>query len=146
MKEFRNRVYTIYNNVEVELSQNEDNSYHLISRNGVKPDETFQSYSLGEGIYTKDVAQHEILNAFSVQTFANYKGFTWQVDLQDGEKVRLSIGNNPGLPDSNMISQGWYEIWVSKSDIEKLWEERKDAWFEVPFPQNFPRYRELKLD
>ncbi len=139
MKELRNKVYTLYNSAEVELSENDDKSYHLISRNGIRPDSRFQEYQDGEGIFIKDVDRNEITNAFSVETFASYQGITWQVDRKDSDRFRLSTGSDPKLPDVKMVSQGWYELWVNQESIEKLWEVRKESWFDLPFPDSLDR-------
>lgn len=139
MKELRNRVYTLYNGAEVELSENDDKSYHLISRNGILPDNSFQEYEIGGSIFIKDVERHEVTNAFSVETFASYQGIIWQVDRKDNDRFRLSTGSDPKLPDVKMVSQGWYEIWVNQENIEKLWEVRKESWYDLPFPDSIER-------
>lgn len=146
MKDFRNRVYTLYKSSEVELSQNDDFSFHLISRNGVKPDNDFRLYEFGEGIYTKDVNSSEITNAFSVETYASYKGIIWQVDRQNAELLRLSTSTDPQLPQVKMIGRGWYEIWVDKKEIDRIWEERKASSLPIPFPSQISPIKEITLD
>lgn len=139
MKELRNKVYTLYNRAEVELSENDDNSYHLISRNGIRPDSQFQEYQIGGDIFIKNVERHEVTNAFAVETFASYRGIIWQVDRKDGDRFRLSTGSDPNLPGVRMISQGWYELWVNEEEIDKLWETRKESWYDLPFPDSIER-------
>src|ERR1044072_7587176 len=131
----RNQIYTKFDDVEVELGRLRNGDFHLISRHSIQPDATFHPIEGADGFYVKNVLATDIENSYKVETFAQYAGHKWQVDRKDGDKLRLSIGYNVDLPDVKMVDRGWYETWVEKKKIEKLWEERSDSGYNFPYPE-----------
>jgi hypothetical protein len=76
-----------------------------------------------KGIASKE----QVTNAFSVYTYAKYKSYIFQADKLD----------------LNMIDRGWYDIWVPVGEIESIWEERKESGYNLPFPENIEKRKEI---
>jgi len=142
----RNYVYTVYHGQELELRDTDDDHYYLIYRGRYRPDESFFPSEMAAHVFKKLIKKNLVNSAFSVTTYASYNGHKWQVDRKENNKLRLSIGEPVDVPELKMVSQGWYEIWVDGSEIDKVWEEREQSGYPLPFPENLPKYVELSID
>jgi hypothetical protein len=139
----RNATYTLIDGAEIQLSRNEDGSFRLISREGLRPDLGFELYSQGKGIYFKNVSSDAVQNAFLVQTFALYGDVVWQVDRIEDGKIRLTRTDNPNLPNVIMKDRDWFEISIPPSEAQRIWEERKISGYGLPFPEGIAREVDL---
>lgn len=133
----RNYTYTSYNGGVYELSVDK-NSFVLYHRGSPCPDPDFKKVENADEVYKKVIAdKREITNAFSVVSYATYKGYKFQIDKTDGEMIKLSTGDHNAFQilKLDFVDRGWYETWVKISDIEKAWEERRPAGIDLPYPE-----------
>jgi len=146
----RNRTYTLYKGIQVELGRDMSNNFKLIYRGSSCPFTDFvKFFSLdanGSEVFSKVIYHNEeITNAFSVTTYALYKGFKFQVSNKKNEIFQLTTGDENAYRqlDLEFIDRGYYLKWVHKSDIEKMWEERKKAGYDLPMPEGIKEVQEI---
>ncbi|MBP2644512.1 MAG: hypothetical protein H6Q67_2399 [Firmicutes bacterium] len=128
--------YAVYKGSDYHVSQREDGRYRLFLRageegvakavaNGFTPDpENF-------GVYEKVVDRDQITTAYTVTTYAMYKGYKFQaIEKKDG-KVEISSGDYGLFHDKykelglEMVDRGVYEKRVGRSELEKIWEVKR---------------------
>lgn len=144
----RNSTYTVCNNKEFELSIDSEGNFVLYSFNDLCDGVNFHEVIGRPGLLKGNVNKTQITNAFSVSTYAKYKSYIFQVDRFENGRFRLSTDDHKvykklGL---NMVDRGWYDTWVSSSEIESIWEERKLSGINLPFPKNIEKRKEIQLD
>ena len=143
----KNYNYSIYKGIEVEITQNPNGDFMLIFRGANPPDTTFFLAQGCKDVYNKIILRGEVTNAFSVSTYALYKNFKFQVDRFENGKYRLSTSDTKIYVALNLhfVDRGWYDIWVDKNEIQKMWEERKPSGYGFPFPEGMKKVEEIEI-
>ena len=122
-----------------------DNQFNLIFDGNSCPFKDFIKYS--DGIFIKHIDKSEIENAYSFETLAFYKNHRFQIDKVKGSKVLITTSEKKTYEELKLdfVDRGWYEKWVSISELEKIWEERKPSDLGFPYPEGLPENEEIKL-
>ena len=80
-------------------------------------------------MYIKRVHRSELEEIYSITTYAEYEGIKFQAIKEDGDKILLSgvIGDYRVFESlgMKMVDKGVYEKWVDKSDVTRIYEEKK---------------------
>ena len=80
-------------------------------------------------IYFKYVHRSELEEIYRISTYAEFKGIKLQAIKEDGDKILLSgvIGDYRVFESLGMkiVDKGVYEKWVDKSDVTRIYEEKK---------------------
>ena len=127
MRNVRNDIYTIYKGKEYEVgAMNSD----IVSLRSYDPSDVSDGFSLYKGVvYIKRVHRSELEEIYRISTYAEYKGIKLQAIKEDGDKILLSgvIGDYRVFESLGMkiVDKGVYEKWVDKSDITRIYEEKK---------------------
>lgn len=146
--QIRNATYTIYKNTEYELSRNSDENFVLYYRGIDCPDKSFLVVNSTNNVFKKTVSDpSEISNAYNVITYAVYKGHTFQITKVEAGLFRLSTGDKIAYEELGLefIDRGWYETSVNKTDLEKIWEERRPSGYDLPMPKDIDPIKEINL-
>ena len=123
----RNDIYAIYKGKEYEVgAMNSD----IVSLRSYDPSDVSDGFSLYKGVvYIKRVHRSELEEIYRISTYAEYKGIKFQVIKEDGDKILLSnlIGDYRVFESlgMKMVDKGVYEKWVDKSDVTRIYEEKK---------------------
>lgn len=143
----RKGIYTIYKGKEFQLTRNPKEEYILIARGEMPLDKGFIQSPYASNTFTKIVSSNEINNSFSVITYAQYKGYNFQISQTKGDLFQLSTSEEKAYKELNleMIDRGYYLLWVHKSKIEKAWEERKPSGYDFPMPPGIEEIKEIVL-
>jgi hypothetical protein len=90
------------------------------------------------------VKKEEIESGYLVSTYALYKNYKLQVDKFENGKYHLSTGDYSAYKKLklHLVDRGWYDIWVDRNEIEKIWEERRPA-LDFPFPEGMKTIEEI---
>lgn len=141
----RNGNFTIYNGYELQLSVSINEEYKLIYRGNECPFKGFIKYS--ENVYVLPIKESEVTNSYLVETFAIYKNFKFQFDKYENGKFRISTSDNEAYEKLNLhfVDRGWYDIWVSPEEIERMWEERKPSGLSFPYPHDLVEKQEISI-
>ena len=142
----RNNTFTLINGNEFELSRDRYDRFVLYYRGNSCPDSTFVPIDDVDGVFKKIISdEKEITNAYSVSTYILYKGFKFQIDVEKNGMFRISTGDYQAYTTLNLdfIDRGWYEKWIPKSEIEKVWEERKPSGYDFPMPHGIEEIKEI---
>lgn len=123
----RNGIYAIYQGNEYEAGTKGVNSYFLRSYNS---NDVAKGFFLYKGtVYIKDVQRSDLVELYSIATFAEYKNIKLQVLKEDGDKILLSgmvgdyrVFESLGM---DMVDRGVYHKWVNKCDLTSLREEKE---------------------
>lgn len=136
---------TIINNQFFRLVSKE-NQFTIVYEGSNCPYSGFKKYS--DDIFIKQINKSEILNAFSYQTLAKYKGFTFQIDKIKEPQVLITTSDKIAFEKLNLdfVDRGWYEKWVEISELDEIWEERKQSELGFPYPKGLPEIEKLKLN
>jgi hypothetical protein len=120
----------VYKGTEYEYIEHEDSKkFELIIRDTSQSHPDFQLDD--DGIYIKFVTRAEIDELYYIRQYAKYKGHTFPIWEMNEEQLLLgegsyTIATEVGFPPSELPwERGLYKKWVSKSDIEAMWEEKK---------------------
>jgi hypothetical protein len=144
----RNNVYTVFNGQEVELYKNEKGLYYLIFRGINNIENGFMPVNVIENVFVRQCKiNDEITNGYEVNTYAEYKSFTFQVDRADENRLRLTTSEAQAYNELEleMIDRGWYEKWVNKNNIDKIWNQRKPSSYGLPMPDTVEPYKQISL-
>ncbi|HEU4718615.1 MAG TPA: hypothetical protein VFU15_12310 [Bacteroidia bacterium] len=141
----RNFEIALYCDQEFEITESNNEHYKLIYHGSISPGFGFYPSPKWPNIFVRQINKSDIKSGYQASTFANYKGFKFHVDRYENEKYRLTTGDEKVYAQLhlNMIDRGWYEIWVDKSEIEKMWEERKPSGYGFPMPEGLKKTQEL---
>ena len=123
-----------------------ENQFNLIFDGNSCPFKDFIKYS--DGIFIKHIDKSEIENAYSFETLAFYKNHRFQIDKVKGSKVLITTSEKKTYEELKLdfVDRGWYEKWVSISELEKIWEERKPSGLGFPYPNDLPEIEEIKIN
>ncbi len=104
--------------------------------------------------YKKDVLVSELKNAFFVVTKAKYQGEVFEVEPYYGDEIHLHLAtkdlelgkklNFYELHDGE--GNSYYLGEVKITEVEKIWEERQKSSLDIPLPESFELYKEIKLE
>jgi hypothetical protein len=123
----RNGFYAIYKGKEYEVgAMNPD----IVSLRSFDPNDVSNGFSLYKGVvYIKRVHRSELEEIYRIRTYAEHEGIKFQVTKEDGDKILLSnlIGDYRVFErlGMKMVEKGVYEKWVDKSDVTRIYEEKK---------------------
>jgi hypothetical protein len=142
----RNQTYTIFNGIEIQLTRNPDGDYKLIYRGEIPPDGSFYAAKNANNVFCKIVEKKLITNAFTVITYALYKGYKFQVDNERGDLLEIVTSNDELLKKFNLqfVDRLYYLKWVNKSEIEKIWEERGPSGYDLPMPEGLNKIEDIE--
>lgn len=119
----------VYKGEEFEFIDHQDkNQYELILRDTSKVREGFQLHN--EGVYVKFVSKDEVENVYYINIFAKYKGHTFPIWEMNEDQLLLGEGDyfiakEVGFPPSELPwERGLYKKWLSKEEVEAIWEEQ----------------------
>ena len=135
MEEVRNSTYALYNGKEYNAHRPyRQTNIELVSSDPKDIDSGFVEFS--KGTYYKEVGPSEIESAYSVVSYALYKGTPFQIIKITGDSVLL-YHSGPSLQAEDlgfkMVDRFEYEKEVDRREIEKMWEERTPLWgFQLP--------------
>jgi hypothetical protein len=124
--QFKSGLYTNYNNKEYRLFKLEDGNYRMIS---FDPADLTNGFEKKDGVYKKTVSGSEISTMCQLKTKVVYQGR--QFELGEAQKNEVMII----LKDCSVIlakqfelqkigPNGEYGRWVTKNQIEDVWEEK----------------------
>jgi hypothetical protein len=138
--------YTRFDNMDYELFRTREDKYKIVLRT------THPSVSgfikLGEGVFGKVIWDNNLItNAYYVQTYARYKDFDFQVESYVGQLYLLVTDSYEIYRRMNLEQRdrGVYQIYVDKTQIEKMWEVRSRSYFDLPLPEGLNEIEEVKL-
>ena len=96
----------------------------------------------------------DIKNAFFVVTKAKYQGEVFEVEPYYGDEIHLHLAtkdlelgkklNFYELHDGE--GNSYYLGEVKITEVEKIWEERQKSSLDIPLPESFELYKEIKLE
>lgn len=119
----------IYRGKEYEYITKDDKVYKLFVRESSSAPDDFDLNDKGN--YQKFVTRDDITELYYIRQFAKYKGHTFPIWEMNEEQLLLgegsyTIATEVGFPPSELPwERGLYKKWISKSDIEAMWEEKK---------------------
>ncbi len=153
--------YTLYENIEMTLIEyyghgldQEIEQYHRIISYP-------QDYGLIEGFsfdstskrFKKDILIDDLDNAFFVLTKAIYQGEEFEVEPYYGDEIHLHLAtkdlelgkklNFYELHDGH--GKPYYLGEIKKTEIEKIWEERKPSDYKIPMSNGLELIKEIDI-
>ena len=120
----KNGNFVTYKGKEYIFYKNFDKTVTLVSIDKSDVNLGF-TYTLGQ--LTKTLNLTEIEGAYAIRTYGIYKGYTFAVRDEENNKYHLEGGYNNDIMirlDFEMIERGVYRKYVSKDELEKIWEEK----------------------
>lgn len=135
MKQARNSTFALYKNVEYKAHLDfHTNKIKLVSTDSKDLQAGFEERSPGK--YIKVVSSQELQSAYTVRSFALYQGTQFQVIKISNDDILLyHSGPSPRAEQLGfqMVDRMEYEKVVSRSELEKLWEEHEPLeGFQLP--------------
>jgi hypothetical protein len=150
---YRSGDYTVYNDVICKLFEQRSEVPEPISMFHVcyesKHDygfEGFEKHPFAD-MHCKSVPSSEIKNAFSVQTFGEYKGIRVKVfDYKFDVTIAYIITKDQrAFEKHSFLNMGdHYAQEVKATNLDKIWEERSKTIYDFPLPENLELYVPLK--
>ena len=89
-------------------------------------DNGFKEFQPGKYVKRK-VSLKEITSAYKIRTKGIYKGYRFAILSEEDDKYLLYGGYHHDIMMGlgfEIIERGVYEKWVSKDELEKVWEEK----------------------
>lgn len=135
MNQARNSTFALYKNKEYKAHQDfHSNKIKLVSTDPKDLQLGFEERSPGK--YFKEVYPQDVQSAYTVRSFALYQGTQFQVINITGDDILLyHSGPSPRAEQLGfrMVDRLEYEKVVERSELEKIWEERKPIkGFQLP--------------
>ncbi|MBZ5753904.1 MULTISPECIES: hypothetical protein [Metabacillus] len=118
----------VYRGKEYEYITKDDKVYKLFVRETSSAPDDFEINEKGN--YQKFVTRDEIEDLYYIDQYAKYKGHTFPIWEMAEDKLLLGEGDyfiakEVGFPPSELPwERGLYKKWISKSDVEAMWEEK----------------------
>jgi hypothetical protein len=136
--------YTRFENREYRLYQTNEGKFGIVLRTSTPHVPGF--HKVEEGLYHKVLGKNELVtNAYFIRTYARYKGFDFQVESYVNRKYLLVTDNYDmyQLLDLEQRERGVYQIFLDKSQIERMWEVRSKSYFNLPMPEGLKEIEEV---
>jgi len=88
-----------------------------------------------------EIPSTEIANSFFIKTKCNYYDFTFDVDAEIDNSLRILTDNKKAFQELRLEyrDQGVYQTIVKKERIHSIWEERSKSSDNRPYPEELPR-------
>jgi len=118
----------VYKGHEYEYITKDEMVYKLFVRESNIAPEGFELNEKGN--YQKFVKRDEIDELYYIDQYAKYKGHSFPIWEMEEDRLLLGEGDSfiakeVGFPPSELPwERGLYKEWVSKKDIEDMWEVR----------------------
>jgi hypothetical protein len=118
----------VYRGREFEYITKDDKVYKLFVREVSSAPNDFELNEKGN--YQKFVTRDEIDELYYIDQYAKYKGHPFPIWEMDEDQLLLGEGDyfiakEVGFPPSELPwERGLYKKWISKSEIESIWEEK----------------------
>jgi hypothetical protein len=128
--EARNTSFAVYKGKEYQAEKDyERDRIFLLSRN---PQDTKNGFvEVAKLAYEKEVTTSELDTAYFVYTFAQYKGFKFQISLIEEGKALL-VHTSSDTPIKHLgfkwVEPHVFEKWVPVEELESVFEENRPIW------------------
>ncbi|WP_434778242.1 hypothetical protein [Neisseria sp. Ec49-e6-T10] len=121
--------YTYFNGKEYRITK-VDNHYELISHDS---EDLQRGFIIDDDLYITEVSKDDIEEVFLIKTFGIYENYKFRISMEKDEQYLLWTSEYDLVEkfDLDIRSQGDYEKWVNKEDVEHIYEIKK------PMPDYF---------
>jgi len=145
----RHGFYTVYNTFVFELYPDGIEKFQLVFRGEECPfnDFLFQGFDAkGKRVFSKIFNKSDINNSFYVANRCTHKSFDFALINVKGDYFLLRTEDHrvAYLLDFEMVDRGVYEKYIHRSEIERMWEVRSIASYDLPMPEGLKEIEEIE--
>jgi hypothetical protein len=144
--------YTVYNGIPLAIKSVKDDDENILLRyDGFDvPFVGFEKSTHEENVYYLKTTLHDIKQAYWVQTFGIYKGFTFELfplNIPGKNLITITTSDKSALVKLNLteVKKSLYATDINPIELEKAWEERRPSGFNLPMPLGISLINEITL-